>query len=683
MKEEPPVSYRDQSRYMLRFVLRYLLSKWFWIAGVGILGTLIGVWIAMSPHRSYRAEASFLLSREIADQQEIRFGSRDLILEAAQRLEFGQIQYFTRFGFWGKKEIYRQSPVEVELEFIPEHLLDKEMKIEFLPKARIVLEIEDFKGNVNRVEGHLGKRIKLGDIGLILHPTIFYGDFWIDKSIYFSVPSESELVHQFHSGIDIRRFTIHPNKITVRYSDVNHLRAKEYLQVFTDVLLKDSERHNIPQAQLKLVDSQIGDLLGKLRESLVREGKSLYGPENVFASSDTLFPTLDSLQLETSVLHRRIELLEAAKRLSFPFADHFSDFALNAEDLALSDLSKRLLQLQEDSSGNKFEEIQQIESNFKLLREKLEANDQKRLERVSSKIREVQAIFTLGLLRRKSFLVPGSRNSESELSYLWEQLFQLIEKREELYLEIASSHSKISLLEAPHELPYLGRTHKLRTIAQGGLAGTVLMIILFVFHCIGTDRIYMQEQLGVEFPLPTLALGKQKMNNLKATEFRKSFVFVEIRRKKEDRYWVFGSEEDSDLPGNFCKEMAGRQSEHGKSVLLIQVKEGNFNQLDPVIPDSQAGETTTLLLESDALTLGQWLISSQSERLVRTALQQFDFVFLNFPSLEQLPEVIPLIRQSDVLIWFLIKGQSRRSKLRNWLGLLPKNKPKQFLVLVN
>ena len=614
--------------------------------------------------------------------------------KALQKVNF-QVKYFVSEGY-KKVEIYKNIPLEL-------HDITK-IEPKYINQNITVIPLE--KGFSLKVKGIADNTVYAYDIKVA---TPFFSGI-VTKTDEFITPIDIKLQgssrHIYESIIKssllVTQLKLETNLIKVAFQDTIPQRANQYIDALVDVYINRSikKKNSINSKILDFLDERLAVTKKKLEiaenelEAYQSANKNINPTINSRDSYDKLSDIdlqLSENQLKEKLIENLIVFIKHNRNLD-SIAPTLLEFNAQSTLKLINDI--QLLQVKEDELVLEFTDrypplIQlrkrmrsikkQISLNVKSLRSTLKFKRKSLLKQKNKYEKNLMA-----LPKKEKNYINFKRNYEvNSKIYTY-----LLEKKSENELVQVATISDYEAVDKAYSSMVPIKPKRMALLILAGIIGLVLGIILALIRSLFKKKIQKKQEIEELLKLPLyghIPLFKKSKGINRAIEeaYRKLAINIQFSKKEnEGNLVLITSSIKGEGKTTTLVNLMGifRETKYSSIIIDLNMKEPSLHKYFNM--DLQYSGMSTYLSKRDNLgniifttnysnldiiTAGPLppdpveLISSlQLEELFSVLKERYDYIFIDTPSIEEIPEILDLVSSVDKSLIVLRENVSTR-----------------------
>lgn len=634
---------RRKNRQMGRLLTGILYRKSLVIGALVALNVAAAIGLYYYFGNETSAKSELLVEKESLDYSLQLAGSRDIFLKAMKDDPFTQVQYFNAGGFFGKKEVYSQSPFQLAGANVSSFLQDRWMEVKAVSENQLEVTFHLESGKETR-KTSFGQPVTIGEdvIEIVRNP--LSGKEMGTEPWFFKIPSDAELVNQFGWSLQVLNNKFSPRKVTLLLVVENRLRAVNLLQKLIAHLEERArlDREGSLRKKIGLLDENIQELEKDLwSDSLFYAGKMANQPD-FFKDLGSKYTVLTNLHARREKMLRKAELIQLLKTdptFIRKFESEFVSLKESAEDNKLLDLVRKKIKLLNslESTPENFGKLETVSVEIITQIATLENFEKLRLKSISDEIDKVEGQTARFANEGYVLLRRAIENSPDELKsvFRWNELGVLLTEMNLLRDQLVSLAPQFRVMEQPHRINRkvgYRRVRKWLSPLLMLLAGYISWILISPF----VSRKIKNAETAIFFSeLPNLAVvrgGKDRKNASKKAA-------VALLQRKAGK--IVGITSPNGSVNEITEDIKA-------SLLSIGVQAAIFSP-----SRNQAGDETDK---------PGWLADDFAEKLTAAAADQ-DVLLVPFPPAGLRPEVFPGLNACNTLVIVYETSRTTRAEI--------------------
>ncbi|MCS5488976.1 GumC family protein [Algoriphagus limi] len=754
-QEENDFLQEEESTFDLKSILPKILRIWPWILGSLVVCLTIAYYITQTTPPSYRVSSKFFIKEndkgfsffENPALQEQGMGltnemiilkSRPIAEATLDKLEF-HVEYFKK-GTFILEEIYKQTPIVVELDWKAPQLLHGEINVDWSSAEEFTLKFPNESytqllpdGSYQRVEKIEPKKFKFGE--------------WIETPQFkirvnntsgtesgnsiFIVRDKKYLIDVYSLGLIVELSQKNSSILDLSLLVRSRAKGEAYLNALMETYLELElqEKNEIANRTIDFIDSQVAGVADSLSsfEDQLQNYRSSNQIFNLSSESSAVFGQLTEIESKLAEANLKRQYYQSLK--DYLVRENYNEIVvpsgLGIDDPYLNGLIENLLSVQVDRSrllATQTEDspivkatnqrLSDLSASIREILDNVERNNQMTINDLESRKKEIESSFRSLPVAEQNLIKIQRQTTLTENIYNF-----LSEKRAESAISKASNTPANKIIEYARAGLLQITPKPFRNYLMAGFLGLFLPILIVLGKEFFRTKIEEPKYLERKLKIPVLAtiLFNKSKENLVVFGRGKSGIAEGFRSLRSNIKFLVPKEKQltfmitSTISGEgktFCAmNLASVYSLTGKKTVLI-----GCDMRKPKIYDDfglkndiglstflsgQEEEWTKIIKQTqyenlDLIVSGpippnpsELLFSINFEKLINELKSTYDVIILDTPPVGLVSETLDLLTLVDFTLFVFRQNYSEKSFIDAVNGLKEQKGVKNIYAVFN
>lgn len=629
------------------------------------------------------------------------------------------------------EEKYRNSPIEITCELIPEWVYDRDFEIQIIDNSKY--QITFSPGQKEQKIYEFDKKYKLDDFTFSMKTNDHFADNFNGVKFSLRINSNQALLKYIDNNLAVAPLNVSANTIKVSFQDHNRTKARDIVHAVSTLYTKfsEEEKNRANQQKIAFLNEQL-----QITENKLEEFETYFEEFTIDNRSVNLQSDLQDIIRQTNKLDSVQFNLRESLRLFRGLRqqvqkDSLTLFALSSRAYG-PEISEQIRLLNElltdrelkmNSYNARSMIIQRLDDEINIIKNNLLALIDQQLNFLAERLSRTRS--QRDELEKSFIALPGkstSYNKNRRFYNLYEENYlALIQKKNEFEIARAGTVTKVYILSPATSPSTPIKPRVLIIYAGAAMLGLFFSLLFIIVRFMLDDRISSIEELERYNKQPVLGsipkFKKQDGSNCLmvqmqprsavAESFRKIRANLEFALSGKPPYIIsitstMGGEGKSCLAANLGAIIAAS----GKKVVMIDLdmRKPSLHQIFDHEYATEGG-LSTMLIDKHTITdvikytgierldyipsgpippnPSELLSSNIFDKIIDTLKQHYDFIIIDTPPIGLVTEAVFALKKSDLPLYVVRQNYSKRSFLKNINKLVEMNGFKNLSVVFN